>query len=167
MSTASVIWKKVAAFLKLSDDATETEADIALEKAGGFQGIVDSAVSAAVNDLTEKVKSVTARLDALEQESATLKAEVAERDKRIGELTAEMETAREAAKKSADETAAAQKQATDLSAQIAQLKAGIKNEQQEGDDGHASLQVARATSGGNKPIPILSKNLAASVGREN
>lgn len=167
MSTTSVFLKKAFAWLKLSDDATETEADIALEKAGGFQGIVDSAVNDAVNGLTEKMDAVTARLDALEQESEKLKAEVAERDKRIVELTTEMETAREAAKKAADENAAAQKQVADLSAKIAQLKAGIKTEQQDGDDAHASLQVARATGGGNKPIPILSKNLAASLGREN
>ena len=165
MSTANVIWKKVAGFLRLSEDATETEADMALENAGGFQGIVDSAVSAAVNELTEKMNGVSARLDTLEKESADLKAQLSEREQRISDLTAEIETARAAATKAAADYEAAQKQVTELYGQVASLKAGVQTQQQDGDDKHAALSITRAQTPG-APIPIVSEELKKMTGRK-
>lgn len=155
MSTLELIFASVRNFFGMDENATETEVHQKLEAAGTLQDAVASEVKKQVD---ASMQDLNTRISALEQTNADLKTQVDDREKQIEALNTQIQDAQTAATKAADELKAANDQVKALSGTVASLKAGVKQEQEDVDEGHAALQIKRASTAG-APIPVKSQEL--------
>lgn len=156
MSTLEMIFAGVRQFFGMDENATQTEVHQKLEAAGTLQAAVASEVTRQVE---ASMSNVNERINALEQTNADLQTQVADRESRIEALNTQIQEAQAAAAQAANDLKAANEQVTSLSASVAALKAGVKQEQEGGDDPHAALQMQRARANNGAPIPVVSGGL--------
>jgi len=156
MSTLELIFASVRNFFGMDENATQTEVHQKLEAAGTLQDAVANEVKKQVD---ASMQDLNTRISALEQTNADLQSQLQDRETRIEALNTQIQDAQTAAAKAVDDLKAANDKVTELSGTVASLKAGAKQEQETGDEGHAALQVKRAQSGGAAPIPVKSQEL--------